>query len=271
MWTEASSDIIKNGFKKAGILPFDNSVISEENYNPASLERWRKAKNEPNKQPPQDEPEQQPPQVNHEQQSPQEEPEQQPFFQDKPEQQPPHEKPSKQKFNSDEEAPMQVTGAQLRSQPSTSKADPESNNSLESLFLKAINKATSENCLIRKPKRKVCSGAEVITSKEMIQRLEELDELKKSKKKKKPLVVQEVTSDEDEDEVLIESEEEVNLNFFQEFEEMEQDLENMTKQIGDIAVNDWVLVKFPGKKCIKHYVGQIINISDVEYKEKFFS
>ncbi|KAK4886013.1 hypothetical protein RN001_002284 [Aquatica leii] len=56
--------------------------------------------------------------------------------------------------------------------------------------------------------------------------------MKNKSKPKKPPVVEEITSDEeDENEVLTESEEEVNMNFVEEFEEMEQDLENVTKQI----------------------------------------
>ncbi|KAK4885450.1 hypothetical protein RN001_001721 [Aquatica leii] len=55
--------------------------------------------------------------------------------------------------------------------------------------------------------------------------------MKNKSKPKKPPVVKEITSDEeDENEVLTKSEEEVNMNFVEEFEEMEQDLENLTKQ-----------------------------------------
>ncbi|KAK4882505.1 hypothetical protein RN001_005824 [Aquatica leii] len=132
---------------------------------------------------------------------------------------------------SHEEAPMQVTSTAPDLQPSTSEPIPESNVSFEAILLKTVNKRNSEN-LIRKPKRKVCNGAEVVTSKDVLQRLEQLDKMKNKSKPKKPPVVEEITSDEeDENEVLTESEEEVNMNFVEEFEEMEQDLENVTKQI----------------------------------------
>ena len=34
-------DIIKNGFKKDGIVPFNNNVISDEQYDVEALERWK--------------------------------------------------------------------------------------------------------------------------------------------------------------------------------------------------------------------------------------
>ncbi|KAK4881918.1 hypothetical protein RN001_005237 [Aquatica leii] len=124
---------------------------------------------------------------------------------------------------SHEEAPMQVTSTAPDLQPSTSEPIPESNVSFEAILLKTVNKRNSEN-LIRKPKRKVCNGAEVVTSKDVLQRFEQLDKMKNKSKPKKPPVVEEITSDEeDENEVLTESEEEVNMNFVEEFEEMEQD------------------------------------------------
>ncbi|KAK4887562.1 hypothetical protein RN001_003833 [Aquatica leii] len=103
---------------------------------------------------------------------------------------------------SHEEAPMQVTSTAPDLQPSTSEPIPESNVSFEAILLKTFNKRNSEN-LIRKPKRKVCNGAEVVTSKDVLQRLEQLDKMKNKSKPKKPPVVEEITSDEeDENEVI---------------------------------------------------------------------
>ncbi|KAG5870436.1 hypothetical protein JTB14_024973 [Gonioctena quinquepunctata] len=40
-WNNVNVEIIKNGFKKAGIYPFNPNVIPEEKYHPESLKRWR--------------------------------------------------------------------------------------------------------------------------------------------------------------------------------------------------------------------------------------
>lgn len=41
-------------------------------------------------------------------------------------------------------------------------------------------------------------------------------------------------------------------------------LETVSDHIGEITINDWVLVRFYGKKSIKHYVGQVINKTSEE-------
>lgn len=40
-WNNVNVEIIKSGFKKAGIYPFNPHVVPEEKYNPQSLKRWR--------------------------------------------------------------------------------------------------------------------------------------------------------------------------------------------------------------------------------------
>lgn len=39
---ETKSEIIVNGFKKAGITPFDPNVVAKEQYDPLSYKRWEK-------------------------------------------------------------------------------------------------------------------------------------------------------------------------------------------------------------------------------------
>lgn len=41
-WTKVSEDVIKNGFRKAGIFPFDVDVVPKENFAKEALERWEK-------------------------------------------------------------------------------------------------------------------------------------------------------------------------------------------------------------------------------------
>lgn len=40
IWFQLDKNIIINGFKKAGIFPFDNSVIDRTQFNPLCLKRW---------------------------------------------------------------------------------------------------------------------------------------------------------------------------------------------------------------------------------------
>lgn len=40
-WNEVSQEIISSGFKKGGIYPFNENVVSEEKYDPAAWKRWK--------------------------------------------------------------------------------------------------------------------------------------------------------------------------------------------------------------------------------------
>ncbi|CAI6370859.1 unnamed protein product [Macrosiphum euphorbiae] len=40
IWLQLDKSIIINGFKKAGIFPFNNSVIDRTQFDPLSLKRW---------------------------------------------------------------------------------------------------------------------------------------------------------------------------------------------------------------------------------------
>lgn len=45
-WSEVTSEIIQNGFKKAGIFPFNRSVIPEDKYDREALKRWKNVQND---------------------------------------------------------------------------------------------------------------------------------------------------------------------------------------------------------------------------------
>lgn len=45
-WDETSPSIIQSGFKKGGIYPFDDTVISQDKFDPAALNRWKQSQNE---------------------------------------------------------------------------------------------------------------------------------------------------------------------------------------------------------------------------------
>lgn len=41
-WQQVKPEVIKNGFKKGGISPFDASVIPKEKFDPNAYIRWQK-------------------------------------------------------------------------------------------------------------------------------------------------------------------------------------------------------------------------------------
>lgn len=50
--------------------------------------------------------------------------------------------------------------------------------------------------------------------------------------------------------------EESNLETFGDYQRDQEDLETAARNVEDLTIDDWVLVKFMGKKTIKHYIGQ---------------
>lgn len=44
VWNNLKPEIIQNGFKKAGIFPFNSTVIPKEKYHAEPLKRWEKEK-----------------------------------------------------------------------------------------------------------------------------------------------------------------------------------------------------------------------------------
>ncbi|KAG5887616.1 hypothetical protein JTB14_002625 [Gonioctena quinquepunctata] len=66
-----------------------------------------------------------------------------------------------------------------------------------------------------------------------------------------------------EDEKTVEPSRKAQKNDIAEDIQSEQDdWQNLGKNVSDMNIDDWVMVKFPGKKSIKHYVGQIANITN---------
>ncbi|KAI4456260.1 eg:bacr7a4.3 protein-related [Holotrichia oblita] len=125
--------------------------------------------------------------------------------------------------------------------------------SIESLILEKIKQTTPSQPLKR---RRVAAGAEIITSEEVISRLKEpcAGPFKaKPKNKRKPKDI--ISSSEDEDDPpAIESNSDLDLDEF----EPEENCPNM--EITDnpkVDIGQWVLVKYAGKKTIKHYVGKV--------------
>ena len=172
--------------------------------------------------------------------------------------------------------------------------------SFESILLKSLRTSSNIAPQAKKPKRKVCYGAEVITSEGVLKRLAEKDKsLRKSsnkikrsqndllnkaidestnennkpinnkrKIKKRSMIEIESTSEEDGD-LSANSGNELYSDEFEDYEQEEADLHTLGRNIGDIAIDDWILVKFIGKRSVKHYVAKIINVYNNEINVKF--
>ncbi|KAG5887263.1 hypothetical protein JTB14_003831 [Gonioctena quinquepunctata] len=81
-------------------------------------------------------------------------------------------------------------------EPSRSKPNDANDISFEALLLRTVKNSTNSTQQIEKPKRKVCNGAKVVTSNDVIQRLKEKDEsLNKPKTKMRKPNVDEVGKD----------------------------------------------------------------------------
>ncbi|KAG5891626.1 hypothetical protein JTB14_037138 [Gonioctena quinquepunctata] len=169
-------------------------------------------------------------------------------------------------------------------EPPRSKPNEANDISFEALLLRTVKNSTNSTQQIEKPKTKVCDGAEVVTSNEVIQRLKEKDEsLNKPKTKMRKPYVDEVREDpglienddssrkrvnrkrkttdewssssEEDNTILTESEEEFSNDIAEDIQSEQDDWQNLGENVSDMNIDDWVLVKFPGKKSIKHYVG----------------
>jgi len=41
VWTEVSADILKESFKKGGIIPYNKNCVSEDTIDPTALKKWK--------------------------------------------------------------------------------------------------------------------------------------------------------------------------------------------------------------------------------------
>lgn len=240
IWTKLDEQIIKNGFSKAGIYPFNNSVIDKNRFDPESLKRWMNSQENNNS-------------INLG------------IVRIEPQ---------------DNDLPGPTDNQELNSISSTP-----SYTSFEELLLSFMKQVGSQ----KSSKRKVTSGASVITSEEAIQMLREKDNEKKTPKKKKKRVatIQEDT-EKNENEIIdkvinnnINFDDDLLLNLsvcsnesdlLNEIERadielaLQENLERSEHQIGD-----WLLIKYYVGKSQKtvYYVGTVHEIKNQIYKMRF--
>lgn len=223
IWLKTDPTIIVNGFRKGGIFPLNRNIIPEENFEPAALNRWKNHNNALA-------------QTNDIHPS------------------------TSSNSQSDSPGPSSANGISISKNKSELN---EEATSFEDLLLKSLK----GNPLEKSSRKRVAEGATVLTSKEAIdfiksKEIEKQQKLNKVKSKKLPFAKKKLQSlDESTDsEYSTQESDNENLEDILEREVDEQNhLEEISRDISTRTIGDWILTKFPGKKIVKYFVGQIRN------------
>lgn len=260
-WTKVSEDVIKSGFTKGGIHPFNPNVIPEQNFSQESLQRWREHKQKQLRN-----------EINEDNivQVENETPE--------------TERPATQEVS---------VNNSILSAPSTSRdPDPQSPDvqtsrkiSIEDIILSTIHQ---KNMPPKQRKRKVASGAEVITSAEFLEVLKNKDKKRKHKNdnekpvrsvkgKKRKVDLDSDSTDSGESVTEIQYAESDQSERFEEeeieellYEEDINDEEDQNKVSANLDINKWVVVKYSLKKSLRYYVGLVQKkVNDSLWEVKF--
>lgn len=248
IWKELRPEVICSGFRKGGIVPFNPDIIEKEQYDPLAYQRWE-----------------------HHQRQIREvnavEGQRESILQE----------PIAGPSTSEESLPAPSTEEEPRPEIIPKKNGEDKKYTFEELLLATVKQSKSGD--VSKPKRKIVSGAEVITAQEVLIRLEEKNTKalpgKKKKKSKKDLhvtaEVESESSSENEDVILHDNSDEDFGEEITENESLNEYMNDIQKDKKDAIVNDWVLVVFATKNKNKHYyIGQIIAINeDDELEVKF--
>lgn len=247
IWATLDCNIIKNGFRKAGIYPYNRNTVDESKFDPLSLNRWKNIKTR-------------------------EENDQTIINQ--------------ASTSTSEEFNNQIINNRTSTETNIQCIETnELNNShsFEELLLISMKQVAIE----KTTRKQVTNKATVITSEEVRNILKEKDKNKTTKKKRKnqdTLVV--VEDNEKEIQNVIDknlrNNDNLNISFvsgvsevsdlLNELERVEEDLEERYLFRTENCVGDWVLVKYDieGKSArIKHYVGIIKGVNDGVFKIKF--
>lgn len=260
IWLQLDPAILQSGFKKAGIVPFSDSVIPAERYEPQLYKKWCDCKATKSNQPV--------PTISSQSDADQHVP---------------------STLNEPQDNPV-LLPMSLESEPTVELQPLESGPTVE-LQQSVKSRVSFEDLLLEKVKqasklstkrKRVCRGAEVITSLEAINKLrkeikeKEQEKLRKKEeqKQKKERSVKKYDrhekSSEEEDDI---SEQDVSSD--SELEDEQEIIEQrnfeklITKNITDAEVKDWIIVKFICKKSVKMFVAQIIEKEDAFFEAKF--
>ncbi|XP_029343531.1 uncharacterized protein LOC100569966 isoform X2 [Acyrthosiphon pisum] len=266
IWAQLDTKIIENGFRKAGIYPFNRNAVDKSKFDPISLSRWEVSNTQENNQ------------TTDDQTSTTE------MYNDLV------------IYNEASTSTCIASNNNFNSnQASTStekNAETEilnNSKSFEELLLISMKQVAVE----KTTRKQVTSGATVITSEEVINILkakeQEKDKPKNNKKKKQSeeVVNEEVVNEEEIQDVidinLNQPNENLNISFVSGVSEISDLLNELEREEEDLAeegymfrtkncVDDWVLIKYKleGKSAKSlHYVGIIKEVFDGKHKIKF--
>lgn len=231
VWNNIEPTIIQNGFAKAGIYPFNHDVVPKEKFEPDAFRRWS---------------------LSHQNNLP---------------------LPGTAEDDT-VDAPVASVSTAPDVEPLQNNSMPEKI-SFESLLLQQLKQSPR----VQTGRRKICSGAEVITSSEALAKLKEIENKQQTKqlkiKKPKNKEVQQIQNntqpiDQPEDEELddeveaaepeLSDDSMIDYNIEDEMREFVEENEFMTavtKDVKQLEIGDWLIVKFCPRKVSKFYVAQI--------------
>ncbi|XP_063226844.1 uncharacterized protein LOC134533298 [Bacillus rossius redtenbacheri] len=265
IWTELDPKVIRSGFQKGGIYTFCSNVIPKELYPPEAYMRWLNSLQNP--------------QIPCDLGSARSDVSTPPVSGDgveAAEMTPPF---SRADISTE---PVLSTFQENAASPSTSACHAEEASAVMQPSISQNNepiatthtipkKKTFEEILLEQMKhvprktttrKRICKGAEVITSEEAFKRMKEAESKKKdseNQRKRKQMTLQYEESESEDDPLDITySSEECDLD--QERRETEEEthfIKEISKDLKNLCVDGWVIVKFSGKKTWKMYVGQI--------------
>lgn len=199
-WTSISRETLSNGFRKAGIHPYNNAVIPEDRFDPSAMERWKRV----------------------------------------------------------QETQVGLLVHPVPTAEDVARQDLSGSGSFERLLLGTVKQSSLP---IKRKKSRVAPGAEIITTEEVLARLEETPRQTPCRSKKarvEPAVkipAQGAPSEASDDEDDVEP------------------LDVVTEEDSDLAEGKWVLVKYSSNRRVLYYVGLIISknhsIHDSDWNVKF--
>lgn len=243
-WTSIDAEVIRSGFRKGGIFPFNRNVIPDDKFCPEALRRWKASSSIATN--PTDEREG--------------------VYPDEANNNLP---------STSRDVSVYPTNQSRRNKDicDASIADPNNylglSTSFESLLLQTIKQLPQPQ---KQSRRRVGLGCEILTSSDVVQRIKDTKKThrtavtqdKRTQKRKKE------QSSSEEDESVHCEESDKDEDYFNEILHEVQSLESDRELIdAELSEGKWVLVKYTSKKLIKHYVGQLSHKTGDNWEIKY--
>ncbi|KAJ3619046.1 hypothetical protein MTP99_005835 [Tenebrio molitor] len=246
-WKNIEPEVIRNGFRKAGICPFNRDVVSEDKYHPESLKRWKESQQQP--------------------------------LMAEAEHGIDHMDEDNTIANNQtvQSVAQVVAGDQMNRASVQLEEGTSTSTSFEALLLNTMKQTSNATPSVKK-RKKVAAGAEVITANEVLSRLakdkEEKDKKETKKRGKEATKIPKMTKKRQQQTFSSSSSEEEMVE--PEFIDTDDDLDpevfendESETDINEIAVGRWVIIQYNSKKSTRHYIGQIKSRAGCEWNVGF--